>query len=123
LPADAHTIKVGIAATRLATTFLCPGSGKILSIREENETAAMITATIVGDDTINASTKGPETLWAKNHHIIRRNRRRRSEILSLVPLMNDAGVDGDWRISADTPIFEITKNLQWVQGEHINLSA
>lgn len=48
-----------------------------------------------------------------------------SEILnSLVPLMNDAGVDTDWRIIRGTPdFFQITKKFHnGVQGEHINLS-
>ena len=49
-----------------------------------------------------------------------------SEILnSLVPLMNDAGVDTDWRIIRGTPdFFQITKKFHnGIQGEHINLSS
>ena len=48
-----------------------------------------------------------------------------AEILtSLVPLMNDAGVDTDWRIIRGTPdLFNITKKFHnALQGDRINLS-
>ena len=49
-----------------------------------------------------------------------------AEILnSLAPLMNDAGVDADWRILRGTPdLFNITKKFHnALQGDKINLTS
>ena len=83
---------------------------------------------IVGDDTLSDIYRKARKLYGKK--IIHINSTYTgggvSEILnSLVPLMNDAGVDADWRIIRGTPdFFQITKKFHnGVQGEHINLSG
>ena len=82
---------------------------------------------IVGDDTIVDIYQKARKLYGKK--IIHINATYTgggvSEILgSLVPLMNDAGVNADWRIVRGTPdFFGITKKFHnGMQGEHINLS-
>jgi trehalose synthase len=82
---------------------------------------------IVGDDVINGIYRKVRPIYGK--HILHINSTYHgggvAEMLnSLVPLMNDAGVDAGWRILPGTPdFFNVTKKFHnALQGQDINLT-